>query len=413
MHPSRTMALIMVIFLVALGSAPHCWAGEKIKVLLTGQILDRGAQLLVFLGSEPLVDMVAVPARGDYIVGGTQTMIKYIRQYFPRTYEEMRGFDYIMFISPEYYLFTTQQDKWMHDAISEGAGGFNDASVFSIVAQIHNAWAASLTQLAFPNDAPAVVARGGGGESPSTHFSVVVNREFPDPVLTDYLPYGIESVPCAESRWVIPREGSGTIAWQVGNFPGKGEVPYLIVWDYEMGRTMTIGDAMHKDLGFFRYPKTSTDNLYAPDILTNIILYSTGRKTIEDVEVFHRLKTYFIDLRTRIAVLVSLSEFIDKFGANTARIQELVLELEESASLAEEQYLDQEFVQSEATLSSALRDYLIAEEKAKRLKDSALIWVYVIEWLVITSTLLISGSTLWILMARRRLYREVESTKFS
>lgn len=400
------------IIIVGLIMLPQCWGGEKIKVLLTGQILDRGAQLPYFLGEEPLIDLVVVPARGDYIMGGIQTMIKYIRQYFPRTYEEMQSIDYIMFISPEYYLFTTKQDKWMYDVINEGAGGFNDASVFSIVAQIHNAWAASLTQLAFPNDAPAVVARGSGGESPSTHFNVIVNREFPDPVLTSYLPYGIEAVSCVESRYIIPREGSGIIAWQAGNFPGKKDVPYLIVWDYGEGRTMTIGDAMHKDLGFFRYPKTAADNIFAPDILTNIILYSTGRELIDDVEVFHRLKSYFIDFRARIAVLVSLNDFIDKFGANTAKIQEQVFELEDMARLGAEQYLDQEFTECEVTMNQAFQDFHRAEEMAKKLKNGALLWVYIIEWLITMSVFLISGSLLWILMARRKLYREVESTKF-
>jgi hypothetical protein len=317
-----------------------------------------------------------------------------------------------MLISPEYYLFTTKQDKWMYDAINEGAGGINDASVFSIVSQIHSSWAASLAQLAFPNDAPAVVAKGGGGESPSSHFLVRINDDFPDPVLSAYAPYGVESVACSVSRFIIPREGSGIIAYQFGNFPGRKNVPYLIVWDYGEGRTMTIGDAMHKDLGFFRYPKTSSDNLFAPDILTNIILYSTGRQLIDDVEVFHRLKSYFIDFRSKIAVLVSLSDFIEKFGANTARIQEMVMDLEDQARVGSEQYLDQEFTECEATFSQAFQDFHRAEERAKKLKNSALIWVYIIEWLITTSVFLFSTSLLWILMARRKLYREVRTTKF-
>jgi hypothetical protein len=391
---------------------PHAQGGEKIRVLLTGQILDRGSQIPQFLGSEPLVDMVAVPARGDYVVGGRKTLIKYIRQYFPRTEEDMRTFDYIMFISPEYQLFTTQQDKWMHDVIQDGAGGFNDASVFSVVAEIHAAWAASLTQLAFPNDAPAVVARGGGG-SAGAPFFVRVNKDFPDPVLTAYLPFGIEQVPCSRSRFVIPREGAGVLAWQVGNFPGRDDVPYLVVWDYGEGRTMTIGDAMHKDLGFFRYPKTARDSLYAPDILTNIILYSTGRNLIEDVGIFHGLKSYFLDFRSRLAVLVSLGDFIDRLGANTQPINEMIWELEDIAEEGSELYLDQRFVDAEARMSEAIQGFVEVDELAKRLKTAALIWVYAIEWLVTTATFLVSGIALWSLMARRKLYRAVDTTKFS
>jgi hypothetical protein len=407
--PSLLLSVVLLNLVVAL---PACQGGERIKVLVVGQILDRSTQIPDFLADEPLVDFVGVPARGDYIPGGQDILMKYIRQYFPRTYEDLKLFEYILLTSPEYYLLTTQQDMWMHDAIYEGAGGFNDASVFSIVAQIHNSWAASAAQLAFPNDAPAVVARGGGGASPTGCFTVRVNRDFPEPVLSAYLPFGIEQVICSESRFIIPRDGSEVIAWQEGNFPGLKNVPYLVVWDYGQGRTMTIGDAMHKDLSFFRYPRSASDNTYAPDILTNMILYSTGRDLIEDVEVFHSLKSQFISFRAKLAVLISLGDFVDRFGANTQGIQEIIWDLEEISRQASEQYLDQDFVECENTMALAFEELLQADAVAKDLKDAALTWVYITEWLVTSATLMVSGYVLWTLMLRRKLYREVDTTKF-
>lgn len=86
-------------------------------------------------------------------------------------------------------------------------------------------------------------------------------------------------------RYIILREASRTIAWQVSNFPGKKDVPYLITWEFGKGKTMTIGDVMHKDLGFFTYPKASTDNLFAADILYKLILYSTGRQPQRPISV--------------------------------------------------------------------------------------------------------------------------------
>lgn len=410
--PTPLGLLILTLLLISSATLPACQGGERIRVLVVGQILDRSTQIPDFLADEPLVEFVGVPARGDYIPGGQDVLIKYIRQYFPRTYEDLKLFDYILLTSPEYYLLTTQQDMWMHDAIYEGAGGFNDGSVFSIVAQIHNSWAASAAQEAFPNDAPAVVAKGGGGGSPSTSFTVRVNRDFPEPVLSAYLPFGIEQVICGESRFIIPRDGSEIIAWQEGNFPGLRDVPYLIVWEYGEGRAMTIGDAMHKDLSFFRYPRTASDNTYAPDILTNMILYSTGRDLIEDVEVFHGLKSQFIDFRAKLAILISLSDFIDKFGANTQGIQEIVWDLEEIARQASEHYLDQDFVECGNTMALAFEELLRADGVAKDLKNAALTWVYITEWLVTAATFMVSGYVLWTLMLRRRLYREVDSTKF-
>jgi len=38
-------------------------------------------------------------------------------------------------------------------------------------------------------------------------------------------------------------------------------------------------------------------------------------------------------------------------------------------------------------------------------------WIYTIEWLAVTATLMLSGIALWELMIRRRIYREVEITR--
>jgi len=47
------------------------------------------------------------------------------------------------------------------------------------------------------------------------------------------------------------------------------------------------------------------------------------------------------------------------------------------------------------------------------LKDRALLWVYIIGWLAVTATALVSSFLLWSIMVRRRLYREVQLTRLS
>ncbi len=51
--------------------------------------------------------------------------------------------------------------------------------------------------------------------------------------------------------------------------------------------------------------------------------------------------------------------------------------------------------------------------EAARLKERSLfwVWVYVIEWTVTSSALIISGFLVWTLMIRRRLYREARTTR--
>jgi len=401
-EPLRFVLLITMAVFIFL---PSCQA-DRIKMFVTGHIGIIESMHRFFRG-EPLVEYVAVPARDDG-VSRMDDMLRFIRLYFPRTYEQMKTFDFIMLASPEYNLFTPKQDEWIYNVIREGAGGVNDGSVFSVVSQIHTAWANSLAQRAFPNDAPAVSARGGG-ESVSYSFSLTINRDYPDPVLTPFVPFGVEKAYCyAASRLVIPREGSGTLAYQTGNFL-QGTVAYLIAWDYEKGRTMTCGDFMGN--GWLSYPTWPSANQYSPDILVNMLLYCTKRKLIEDVEAFHRVKSSLAEFRSRMAVLVSLKDFIDKFGANTQGIQNEMQRLESMYAEAAAYYMESDFAASDEAIRSALAEFPRAEEVARKEKDAALFWVYVVEWLMTSSTLFVSGFVLWTLMVRRRLYRAVEATR--
>jgi hypothetical protein len=60
-----------------------------------------------------------------------------------------------------------------------------------------------------------------------------------------------------------------------------------------------------------------------------------------------------------------------------------------------------------------LRDLENLRIDALVLKDRALFWIYVIEWLSVSGTFLLAGFVLWTLMVRRRLYRQVASTRFA
>ncbi len=394
--------LFFVITLLLSVNVQNC-KGHRINVLLVG--LVTGNMLLEkYFQEDPSVRYVGVPC---FVGWDIKMMVKALRLYFPRTYEEMKQYDYLMLCQPEYYIFSPKQDEWMHDLIEEGAGGYNDGSVFSIVSQIHSAWAISLTQQAFPNDAPAVVARGGGGESMLGPYKVSINRDFPDPVLTPFVKYGVEDVPGLTSRFVIARERAGVLAWQVGNFPAYGKVPFLVVWDYGKGRTITCG-------GFIKYGETwlGPENPYAADIVMNMVFYSTRRKLIQDVEVFHQLKSMFREFTTRMDMLIALKDFIDRFSANTQKLQAAIMGLQEIRLKANEEYLGQEFSEVQNTMAFAFRKFDEAEEIAKDARRTALFWVYAIEWLVTSATFLVSSFVLWSLLVRRRLYRQVRTTRF-
>jgi hypothetical protein len=105
-------------------------------------------------------------------------------------------------------------------------------------------------------------------------------------------------------------------------------------------------------------------------------------------------------------------DFVESFGANPRRILLVVQQCDDAQRNASDLYLRQEFNQALVEAESALDLMSRAEEVAEQVKDDALLWVYVSEWLAITATSLVCGVLVWALMLRRRLYREVGMTSF-
>jgi hypothetical protein len=71
------------------------WGAERMRTLPIGRVTGS-SDLETLFKQEPLVDLASVPCRDGVVAGDLSVQMKYIRQYFPRTYEEMGGFDYIM-----------------------------------------------------------------------------------------------------------------------------------------------------------------------------------------------------------------------------------------------------------------------------------------------------------------------------
>jgi hypothetical protein len=399
------LRILCVSFAAVLFLSSCVMAAERIRVLLLVEDC-RIDNLRRFFDPDPSIAYKVVVTRDGRL--SDSELVKLIRQYFPRNYGDFRGYDALLLAKPNYELFTPKQDRWIHDAILDGAGGINDGSVFSQIPMIPQSWSSGMAWQAFPNDAPTVVAQHGGW-APVLAYSVEINEAHPEPILTMFVPFGVEKVLSRQvSRLVVPRVGSSTLAWQVGNYPRKE--PYLVAWEYGSGRAMTVGGLIPG--GWLSYPTGVTgQNRYSPEILMNILYWLSDTPLIDDVEVVHMVKTDLSEFRERVMVLFSLIDFIDKFGANTDAVQDDMIALEEVYDEAAGHYIEHSFSDSQAVITSALSRLPGVESLARREKERALLWVYLIEWLVSASALFISGFVLWSLMVRRRLYSDVEATR--
>jgi len=122
-------------------------------------------------------------------------------------------------------------------------------------------------------------------------------------------------------------------------------------------------------------------------------------------------RSYFMEFRTKMAVLLGLKDFVEKFEARTRSVDEMVARLEESNEEAGDGYVEQDFEGREQVMKEAFDLVKEAEVATLKLKRRALMWVYLVEWLATTSVLLFSGFLLSSLMVRRQLYTAVGHTR--
>ncbi|MBU7004737.1 MAG: hypothetical protein HXS50_04170 [Theionarchaea archaeon] len=151
---------------------------------------------------------------------------------------------------------------------------------------------------------------------------------------------------------------------------------------------------------------------YFTDLGANLAIYIDGRPVPQDLELVHMVRAKIQQISTRRSLLMGLVEFCESFGANTEQLMVKVDEVELAMARATPQYLDMQFGESLETFDQVDEMVKEVEVIAIEVKNRALFWVYVVEWLAVTGTLMASGFVLWSVMIRRRLYRRVRATRF-
>ncbi|MBU7004119.1 MAG: hypothetical protein HXS50_01035, partial [Theionarchaea archaeon] len=150
---------------------------------------------------------------------------------------------------------------------------------------------------------------------------------------------------------------------------------------------------------------------YLPDYAINLVIYLDQRPLSPDYLVVHQYRELVNTLYIGRSMLMSLIDFVESFGGNSQGIYEEIRNLDAMVGVAAEFYLDQD---NEAALEAARKareKQVEIEELSVEIKNQALMWVYITEWLAVTGTGLLSGFVIWTLMIRRGLYREIETTR--
>jgi hypothetical protein len=187
------------------------------------------------------------------------------------------------------------------------------------------------------------------------------------------------------------------------------EFPWLLSWRFGSGMTWSLADDL--DVPWWSGVLLPSEQEYGLDILMNIILYSMDRPMPQDIMLVNAVRRDFREYGERTSTINAFINFIEKFGANSNQIMEDLAEVDSMIDLAMEHYLEGNYQEAREAVEAANLELVEFDRRTMRLKDQALMWVYVTEWAAISGTGLLAGYVLYALMLRRTLYRQVQVTR--
>jgi hypothetical protein len=241
-------------------------------------------------------------------------------------------------------------------------------------------------------------------------YQVIVQEGNP-PVLTPFLPVGVERFPGQKTRPIHAKLGSTVWAMaKKGGVFGSAEDEFIISWEYGDNGAENWVIGVDVDEQWF---SPGDGNEYGGDIILNMLYYSVGKPLPPNIELIHNLRHSFFTYNIEKKLLFSVIEFVDRFGASTTKLEREIGEADEGKWVAERAYMEGDYEAAYDQIKAMIEQLDGLNQEAIKIKERALVWVYITEWSVVSGTLVLAGFVLYSLMVRRSLYRQVEVTRTS
>jgi len=412
MGRSDCSLVLLFAFLLVLAPALAGDGSTKIRVFGSGQV--GGMNVLTrWFTAEPSTDPLIIPTR-EFGTVTPDVIRRLMRLYFPRTKEDLLSYDFFFLACVDMGFFSDRQQTWMREALEyHPKGGINTRSVQG---KYDTEWRDSMLDEPFPNDAEAVLADPDLQHGKVGPVVIVTGDNIP-PIMKPFKerlePIFKAYRDASPILLTIPRPGSVILSYTKNRegigYPIPGQLAHVFYWRWANSTTFTFRDMVTSP--FWNEGGTTNPNVYALDIIANIIWFSTGRELPSDPFRVHEFRMDLYNFGLRKSLLVSLLEFTEKFGALPNEEYSALSEIESIQVDASNAYLSAEYDEAHELLVSALAGLGGVEDSAMTLKDRTLFWVYVVEWSITTATMLMAGVLVWALMVKRSMYREVGATR--
>ncbi len=366
----------------------------RIRILFIGQLVGPVNLFSSWYSLEPRMTVQPVPCSLQQMI--LEDARRLVRLYVPRNYQEMVGkYDCIIAqdLAPD-ILSPAFLPDFRRAILEEGLG----AVLAEFIYWVGNGnridlWMASTFYDIVPAD---IIYEKEITQGLNTFYKLVGDNA----MLA--LP-GIEQNPMNGGHHgpMIARQGSEVLAMWRGL-----EYPAVTFRVSGRGALVQIGH------GWDNIPTTTLHNwAYCQDYAYNLVYGTTQQKIPEDLELVRKARFLITSSADKKAMVFAILEFAEKFGANTQPIAREMAKIADKSIQGQLHYIDGEYELAAAVYQESFRDYDLLEGKALKLKDRALMWVYLIEWFSVSGTCMVSGFVLYSLMIRRRAFREVETTR--
>ncbi len=391
---AHTRVSLTIALLTMPGLLPVCLGAEIPRVYYIGDCKPTTSPINI-VSDDPALHVVAVPAVIGTVWWTSKEVARALRLYMPRNYEELVETRVLILLSdvkaenlPGFHI------DWFSKAVRQDGMSlmmFGGISSFGGHAGFPSAWG----QTSVGEILPVSLILEATGPGPWT--PVVTSPD--DPLM---LAFPWDSCPPFYGYNRVTRKEGAKLLAQTSNTAE----PFMIVWDVGPGRSFAFCTDWTPDWG-------KSFQLWDPyiDFCVYSIYYTMGRMIPRDIELVHVVRSEMLENRVRTQVLISLLALVDQMGGNVLPLEEKMREAALVRRQADSQYVLQEYGSALTTVKQANSDLAAIEGEAVRVKARAMLWVWIVEWLVVTSTLMITGVAVWSLMVRRKLYREVVTTR--
>ena len=385
---------------------------SRTNLLLNGDVSPAESPLPYWFDTDFTVTYSMIPSNDQ--LWDEESVKRYIRLYTPRNEADMNRFDAIFHVESDFSVFTPKALELFRQAtFTEGKPSLCSPP---FDAPYTYSWVNTFMLDMSPHDL-SVETGLENIQIGSGSWSVVIltDRNLP-PVLTMFEGFGLEKATGSNHIALYPKQGATVWATMKNAFDpaGRENPPFMLSWTWGGGLVWVVAQDYDRDWwgvqsGLFGWDPRK--NPVSPDIVLNMIYHSVGRELPEDITIIHAIRTEYRSLSDNRELLLSILEFVQRFGANTNKLEVRIDGIRDLEKEAEHQFEEGMYDESLATLQEVSGKYREIGNDAMKLKSEALFWVYVIEWSAVLAISMICGSFLYTLMIKRILYREATTTR--